>query len=63
MELFDRLLCMCLVRKANEGKAAGAASLAVFRNVDVDDFPNLTEQLTELLVRRGEIEVSYEYLA
>jgi hypothetical protein len=63
VELLNCLLRVRFVSETNEREAAGSAALAVFRDVNVDDLANLAEQLTELLVRRGKVEVSYEYLA
>ena len=62
VKLLDGLLCMLLVGEPNERKASGAARFAVLGNVNIDDFANFSEQLTELLVRRGKVEVPYEYL-
>ena len=63
VELLDGLLCMLLDGEPNEREASGAARFAVLGNVNIDDFANFSEQLTELLVRRGKVEVPYEYLA
>jgi hypothetical protein len=63
MELFDRLFGLVLRRESDERKTPRPAGLAVFWNVNVYDFPNLSEQLAKLVVRRRKVEVPYEYLA
>ena len=63
MQLLDSLFGLLLGRESDERKASRAARLAVFWNVNVHDFPNLSEQLAKLFVRRSEVEVPYEYLA
>lgn len=63
VQLLDRLLGMVLGGESHECEASGATRFAVFRNVNVHDFPNLSKQRAKLVVRRCEVEVSYEYLA
>jgi hypothetical protein len=63
VQLLDRLLGLLLGSEPDEREAPGAPRLAVFRDVNVHDFPNLSEQRTKLLVRRCKVEVPYEYLA
>ena len=46
----------------NECEASWASALAVLGNVNVNDLTDLSEELTKLLVRGGEVEVPYEYL-
>ncbi len=62
MELLYGLLRVLFSGEANEGKAPRAPGFAVFWNVDIDDLTDFTEQLAKLRVRRGEVEVPYEYL-
>ena len=63
MQLLDSLFGLLLRGESDERKASGAARLTVFRNVNVHDFPNLSEQLPKVFVRRCKVEVPYEYLA
>jgi hypothetical protein len=63
MELLNRLLGVLFSSEPDESKASGAARFAVLWNVDVHDLANLTKELAKLLVRRGKVEVPYEYLA
>jgi hypothetical protein len=63
MQLLDRLFRLVLGCESDEGKTPGPAGLAVLRNMNVYDFPNLSEQLPKLIVCRCEVEVPYEYLA
>lgn len=62
MELLNRFLGMLFGRKSYECKAPGSTCLAVLWNVNIHDLADLTKELTELLVRRGKVEVPYEYL-
>ena len=62
MELLNCLLGVLFSGEPNECEASGAACFAVLRNVDVHDLTDLAKDLTELLVRRGKVEVPYEYL-
>jgi hypothetical protein len=62
MELLDSLGGMLFSSEPNECEASGASTLAVLGNVNVNDLTDLAEELTKLLVRRGEVEVPYEYL-
>jgi hypothetical protein len=62
VELLDRLCGVLLSSEPNEGKASGASAFAILGNVNINDLTDLTEELTKLLVRRGEVEVPYEYL-
>jgi len=62
MELLDRLLRLLLLSKPNERKASRASRFAILWDVNVHYLTNLTEELTKLLIRGGEVEVPYEYL-
>ena len=62
MELLDGLLGVFFSTEADEGKTPGTAGFAVFWNVNVHHLANFTKELTKLLVRRGKVEVPYEYL-
>ena len=62
MHFFYRLGGMLFCCEPNEREASGASTLAVLGNVNVNDLPDLTEELTKLLVGCGEVEVPYEYL-
>ena len=62
VELLDCLLGVFLGAKADERKTPGTAGFAVFWNMNVHHLANFTEELTKLLVRRGKVEVPYEYL-
>lgn len=63
MQLLDRLFGLFLRCESDERKASGTARLAVLRNVNVYDLPNLSKQRSKLIVGRREVEVPYEYLA
>jgi hypothetical protein len=63
MELLNRLLRVLFSVEPNEREASGPSRLAVLGNVNVNDLADLSENLTELFVRRGKVEVPYEYLA
>lgn len=62
MELLDCLLRLLLGSKPNERKASRASRFAILWDVNVHYLANLTEELTKLLIRGGEVEVPYEYL-
>jgi glycine cleavage system regulatory protein len=62
VELLDRLGGVLFCGEPNECEASGASAFTVLWNVNVNDLTDLTEELTKLLVRRGEVEVPYEYL-
>jgi hypothetical protein len=62
VQLLDRLGGVLFSCEPNEFEASWASTLAVLGNVNVNDLTDLTEELTKLLVRRGEVEVPYEYL-
>ena len=62
MELLNGLLGLLFTGEPDECEASGAARLAVLWNVDIYDLANLAKDLTELFVRRGKVEVPYEYL-
>jgi hypothetical protein len=62
VELLDCLLGMFFSAKADEGETPGTACFAVFWNMNVHHLANFTKELTKLLVRRGKVEVPYEYL-
>ncbi len=63
VELLDGLGGVPIICEPNECEASRASTLAVLWNVNVNDLTDLTKELTKLLVRRGEVEVPYEYLA
>jgi len=63
VDLLDRLGGVLFCSEPNECEASGASALAVLGNVNVNDLTDLTEELTKLLVGRGEVEVPDEYLA
>jgi hypothetical protein len=58
----DSLRGLLFTRETNEGEAAGAARVAVGWDVNVHDFAHFGEQLAELLIRNGEVEITYKYL-
>ena len=60
MDLFDRLGCMLLVCESYERESSRSPSLAVFWDVDIDDFTDFSEELTKLLVRGAVVEVPNE---
>ena len=62
VELLHRLGGMLFSCEPNEGEAPGASTFAVLWNVNINDLTDLSEELTKLLVSRGEVEVPYEYL-
>jgi len=62
VELLDCLGGVLFRGEPNECEASGASAFTVLWNVNVNDLTDLTEELTKLLVRRGEVEVPYEYL-
>jgi len=62
VKLLDRLGGVFFCSEPNECEASRASTLTVLGNVNVNDLTDLTEELTKLLVRRGEVEVPYEYL-
>ena len=62
VELLNRLLGVLFGSEPDEREASGAARFPVLWNVDVDDLTDLTKELTKLVVRRGKVEVPYEYL-
>lgn len=62
VELLDRLRRMPFLGKPHEREASGPARLAVLGNVNVHHFPDLAEELSKLLIGRGEVEVAYKYL-
>lgn len=62
VELLDRLGGVLLRREPNEGEASRASAFAILWNVNVNDLADLSKKLTQLLVRRAEIEVPYKYL-
>lgn len=53
---------MLIVRETNEGKAPRTPRVAIGRDVNIDDFAHLGEQLAKLLIRGAEVEITYEYL-
>ena len=62
MELLDRLGRVLFSCEPNECEASRAPAFSVLWNVNVNDFTDLTKELTKLLVGRTEVEVPYEYL-
>lgn len=62
VQLLDRLRGVLLSCEPNECEASGASAFAILGNVNINDLTDFTEELTKLLVRRGEVEVPYEYL-
>jgi len=62
VHLLDRLGGVLFCSEPNEREASRASTLAVLGNVNVNDLTDLAEELTKLLVGRGEVEVPYEYL-
>ena len=62
MELLDRLGGMLVGCKADECETPRAAGFAVLWNVNINDLADFPEELTQLLVGRGKVEVPYEYL-
>jgi hypothetical protein len=63
VKLFDGLFGVLLCCEPDECEPPGAAGLAVLGNVNVNDLADFSEELTQLLVGRGKVEVPYEYLA
>ena len=62
MELLNCLLGVLFGGEPNERKASGAARFAVLGDVDIHDLADFAKELAKLLVRRGKVEVPYEYL-
>jgi len=62
VELLDCLLGVVFFREPNEREAPGATRFAVLGNVNVNDLADFTKDFTKLFVRRGKVEVPYEYL-
>jgi hypothetical protein len=63
VKLFDGLRGVLFCCEPDECEPPGAAGLAVLWNVNVNDLADFSEELTQLLVGRGKVEVPYEYLA
>jgi hypothetical protein len=63
VKLFDGLLGVLFRCKSDECEPPRAARFAVLWNVNVNDLTDFSEELTQLLVGRGKVEVPYEYLA
>jgi hypothetical protein len=63
VKLLDGLLRVFICCEPDECESPRAAGLAVLWNVNVNDLSDLSEELTQLLVGRGKVEVPYEYLA
>ncbi len=63
MELLDRHFRLLFRGEADESKASWSTRFAVLGDVNVGDLANLGEELAKLLVRRGKVQVPYEYLA
>jgi hypothetical protein len=62
VELLNRFFGVLFIGEPNECEASGAARFAVLGNVDIHDLADFAKELTKLLVRRGKVEVPYEYL-
>ena len=54
---------MLLVCESYERESSRSPSLAVFWDVDIDDFTDFSEELTKLLVRGAVVEVPNENFA
>ena len=63
VDLLHRLCRVFLCCESNERETPRPPSFAIFGNVNVDDFTDFPEELSQLLVGRAVIEVPYEYLA
>ncbi|MDH3653523.1 MAG: hypothetical protein OEN21_04595 [Myxococcales bacterium] len=63
MKLLDGFRGVLFRCESNKCEPPGAAGFAVLWNVNVNDLTDLSEELTQLLVGRGKVEVPYEYLA
>ena len=62
MKLLNRLFGVVFFCEPNEREAPRATRLAVLGNVNVNYLADFTEDFSELFVRRGKVEVPYEYL-
>ena len=62
MQRLDCFRSFISSREANEREASGAARFAVLGDVDIHDLADFAKELAKLLVRRGKVEVPYEYL-
>jgi len=62
VHLLDGFRGLLFICKTNESKAAWAPGVAVGRDVNFHDFADLGEQLAELPIRHGEVEITYAYL-
>lgn len=63
VKLLDGLCGVLFCCEPDECEPPGAAGFAVLWNVNVNDLADFSEELTQLLVGRGKVEVPYEYLA
>jgi len=63
VKLFDGFRGVLFCCEPDECEPPGAAGFAVLWNVNVNDLTDFSEELTQLLVGRGKVEVPYEYLA
>ena len=63
VKLFDGLFGVLFRCESDECEPPRAARFAVLWNVNVNDLTDFSEELTQLLVGRGKVEIPYEYLA
>ena len=63
VKLLDGLLGVLFRCESDECEPPRAARFAVLWNVNVNDLADFSEELTQLLVGRGKVEIPYEYLA
>ena len=62
VHLLDGFRGLLFICKTNESKAAWAPGVAVGWDVNFHHLADLGEQLAELPIRHGEVEITYEYL-
>lgn len=62
VEVLDCLRRLIFLRETHERKAPGAAGFPIFGDVNVHDLADFTEELPQLCIRGGEVEVPDEYL-
>ena len=63
MKLFDGLRGVLFRCEPDEREPPGAAGFPVLWNVNINDLADFSEELAQLFVGRGKVEVPYEYLA
>ena len=63
VELLDGLLRVLICCESDECEPPRAARFTVLWDVNVNNLSDFSEELTQLLVGRGKVEVPYEYLA